>query len=145
MLHLGAICCCPDLSGKSTQQPNTALSSCIHMILIHMDCRCPQRKGDIEDQQEKWGPWPCPSSTGDPCLTLRGPQNNSLSLSPVQMEWKNTGFPCQLMSSHLILDGLPRLREVFLIPRAGKGRKEKQNNGFVHPDFLRWFFSIFKK
>lgn len=55
MLHLGAICRCPDLSGKSTQQPNTAFSPYIHVVPIHMDCRCPQREGGIEDQQEQWG------------------------------------------------------------------------------------------
>lgn len=149
MLHLGAICRCPDLSGKSTQQPNTALSPYIHMVPIHVDCRCPQREGGIEDQQEQWGCWPCLSNTGDHCPTLRSPQNSPRSSFPVQMGWGKTGVPCRLTSSHLLLVGLCRLREMFLVPRAGEirmgERKGGKNNSFVHPDFLRWLWSIFFK
>lgn len=72
------------------------------MNLIHMDCRCPQRKGSIENQQEKWGPWPCPSSTGDPCLTLGGPSEQLPEPEPCPDGMKEHWFSlsADVISSH---------------------------------------------
>lgn len=129
MLHLGAICCCPDVSGKSTEQPNTALSPSVHMVPVHMDCRCPQRNGGTEDLLEQGGHWPCPYNTGDHCPTLRRPQSRAPCVATLS-EWD--GEDCFPLSAHLISCWLVFVgwRKGFLFPEQGKaGRQGRRREG----------------
>lgn len=134
MLHLGAICCCPDLSGKSTHHPNTALSLCIQMVPIYMDCICPQREArSIEDQQQQWSHWPCASYREAHCSTLRSPQNCPLNSCPLQMEKRKTDFPRELTSSHLISYWLVFVgwRKCFLLEQGKEEREKNQIALFI--------------
>lgn len=77
-------------------------------------------------------------------ITLRSPQNSPLSSCPVQMGYRKTGFPKQLILSHFTLVGLHRSREMFLGFRAWKGRKEEGTTALFILTFCDGFLVFLK-
>lgn len=140
MLRLGAIRSCTDLSGKSTQQPNTAIFPCIYMVFIHMDCRCLQKRNSWGQYQ--WVYNHVHSTQGITALPWGSLRTAFWPLALSRLDVERLVFPDS--SPHfiwywLVFTGWEKCFLFLEQRKEGRG-----NNSFVHPNFWDGFSAFLK-